>query len=145
VSASPLRLVESTGQAPQQYSALVAVVPHGSGDTDLYPIQHAIEVEKAPLSSWCKQGVGVRIVTTGGVDIAVRLDATTAAKLANDILAELGQVSDVQQSLLASCKELGQRLESNELVNRPEKFGNEYDQPAYDRAQAAIAKAEGRA
>lgn len=45
--------------------------------------------------------------------------------------------------LLQSCKELCRRLESNELVNRPSDPCNEYDQPYYDRARAAIAKAEG--
>jgi len=46
-------------------------------------------------------------------------------------------------SLLAACKALCRRLESNELVNRPNTPGNEYDQPAYDAARAAIALAEG--
>lgn len=43
--------------------------------------------------------------------------------------------------LLASCEELCRRLEVNELVNRPADPCNQYDQPAYDRARAAIAKA----
>jgi hypothetical protein len=46
--------------------------------------------------------------------------------------------------LLAACKALCRRLESNELVNRPDNPCNHYDQPAYDEALAAIAKAEGR-
>jgi hypothetical protein len=45
--------------------------------------------------------------------------------------------------LLEACKELCRRLEANELVNRPSNPCNHYDQPAYDRARAAIAKATG--
>jgi hypothetical protein len=45
--------------------------------------------------------------------------------------------------LLVACKELCRRLEANELVNRPSNPCNHYDQPTYDRARAAIAKATG--
>ncbi len=48
----------------------------------------------------------------------------------------------INGDLLECCKDLCRRLEVNELVNRPDKPGNEYDQPAYDRAKAAIAAAE---
>jgi hypothetical protein len=53
------------------------------------------------------------------------------------------QLERAAPDLLEACKELCARLEANELVNRPSNPCNHYDQPAYDRARAAIAKAEG--
>ena len=47
--------------------------------------------------------------------------------------------------LLQACKELCRRLEVNELVNRPNDPCNHFDQPAYEQALAAIARAEGGA
>jgi hypothetical protein len=45
--------------------------------------------------------------------------------------------------LYDACQRLCRRLEVNELVNRPNTPGNEYDQPDYDFACAAIRKAKG--
>lgn len=41
-------------------------------------------------------------------------------------------------NLVNACRELARRLEVAELVNRPDVSGNEYDQPAYDEAQAVM-------
>jgi hypothetical protein len=52
---------------------------------------------------------------------------------------------NAHDALVAACEELCFHLEANELVNRPDNPCNHYDQPAYDRAQAALRLAKGHA
>lgn len=47
--------------------------------------------------------------------------------------------ADVVGKLVEALKGLCHRMEVDELVNRPENPGNQYDQPAYDAAVAALA------
>lgn len=75
------------------------------------------------------------------VDEIERLEAATQAA---DPRHPNARLIAAAPELLNAVKKLMSRLEVNELVNHPNDPANKYDQPAYDRAAAAIAKTEGR-
>ncbi len=78
----------------------------------------------------------------GGADSVCWLATVKGNATSGDIPEANARLIAAAPDLLAACEELCHRLEVNELVNRPHAPGNEYDQPAYDRAKAAIAKAK---